>query len=110
MDFKVGQTYYITLPSLGLMELEYIGDSGMRYSPHVFKSDQGKEIKLNDTQIEQIFDSIDAAYIHNYKNQTEFLRDSIDRMEKTINTYKRDLEELHKKYEYLKEKYPEDFI
>lgn len=69
-----------------------------------------KELVIYDTQLELFFQTADEALIGYYKKSRKTLIDEIENYEKRLSRSNNKLKKMDEKFEYLKKKYPEEFI
>lgn len=111
MTFEPGKKYYAYQKSLGLMEVEFVGEETKNdKKTRMFKNKQGNVFEMVDTQLDYFKPSKDEAFLYYFLSVQELYIEEIERKENDIKKYRKKLYELQDKYSYLKEIYPEEFI
>lgn len=103
MNFIPGKKYYMYTKVLSLYTVECIEDNK-------FKNEQGNIITLNPGQLKFLKSSEDEAYLEYYlESQSSFIEE-IEHLKQKLMKVQKSKEILDKKFSYLKDIFPEEFI
>ena len=103
MNFIPGKKYYMYTKVLSLYTVECIEDNK-------FKNEQGNIITLNPGQLKFFKDSEDEAYLEYYLGEQNIINEEIDNLKQKLTKLQTKKENLDKKFSYLKDIFPEEFI
>lgn len=103
-DLQPNQDVFFYMPRMGVV---------LRYTykhDKTFETAHGNLVELTDEQLGAAFQTEEHAHITVYKESAKQLKKQIDEYEDILRIANRNLNELDKKYGYLINKYPEDFV